>query len=358
MKFPAFSAILLSAATATAQPVEVSAVQPQKAAQTSEFLLPGKTEAEESASIFTRATGIITARNADIGDGVKAGDVLATVGVPDIDRSLDAAKAAVEQAAAREKNTRSMEERSARLLTGRAISREEAEQRATDLTAAAAALRLAQAELAKLEIERDFATVRAPFDGVITNRNFDRGDRTRGDSAAAGDWLYQISRTNTLRFVVAAPPDLALRLTPETKAAIRFAELPGKEFSAPLARSSRVFDNITGTMRVEFRLENKDLAIPAGLTGTATFTLRPPHGTFLLPNNAITLRSGRPTVMLVRNGKARLLPVTTGKNTGKMMEATSADLDSSTKVIVNANAMLKDGDPVKIRPSENPLPKP
>ena len=66
----------------------------------SAYELPGRTEPLESALIFTRATGIVRERKFDIGDQVKAGDVLAIIDAPEIDREVEAARAAMDQAAA------------------------------------------------------------------------------------------------------------------------------------------------------------------------------------------------------------------------------------------------------------------
>ncbi len=156
-----------------------------------------------------------------------------------------------------------------------------------------AAVRVAEADLARLQEQQRFSTVRAPFDGVISARNFDRGDLARGDSAGTDDWLYRLDRLDTLRFVVHATPDLALRFSKDGEAAVRFGEFPGYNFSARVAHISRVFDTASGTMRVELLLENKDLALPSGLTGSATFDVKPAANTYLVPTNVLISREGK-----------------------------------------------------------------
>jgi membrane fusion protein (multidrug efflux system) len=334
---------------ATSTPV-VRVVAPAPATAVSDYSIPGRTEPVESARVFTRATGIVRSRAFDIGDQVKAGDTLAVVDVPDLDRAVEAARAAVEQAEVLAANALALATRSSELFNRSAISKEESDQRAADSAAAAARVRVARADLARLEEQQKFATVRAPFDAVVVARNFDRGDRVRGDSATSEGWLYHLARIDTLRFVVGATPDLALRLAPETRATVRFNEFPGRVFAATVARSSRVFDTATGTMRVELLLENKDLALPAGLTATATFSLPPAPGTWVLPTNALVLRAGKSAVAVVRDGKVAFLDVLPGRNLGAGVETTSAALAADLQVIVNPNAMLRGGDAVTIAP--------
>lgn len=329
----------------------VRIVHPSASTATGSYEIPGRTEPIEQAVIFTRATGIVNERKYDIGDRVKTGDVLAVIAAPEIDREVEAARAAVEQAVFRSENARQIAERSTGLLKSRAVSLEESEQRVSSASEAEAALRFAQADLARAEELQKFSTVTAPFDGTISARNFDRGDRMRGDSSTAEGWLYRLSRLNELRFVVQATPDLALRLSKESEASVRFNELPGRTFSAKLSGYSRVFDTASGTMRVEFLIENKDLALPSGLTGIAGFKLPPAPGTYLLPNNTLVLRQGKSLVATVKEGKVAYVEVLPGKNFGPSMEMTSAALGPETDVIVNPNAMLKEGEEVTVAES-------
>lgn len=315
------------------------------------YELPGRTEPVESALIFTRATGIVRERKFDIGDAVKAGDVLAIIDAPEIDREVEAARAAIDQATARATTARQAADRSRALTNTRALSQDETEQRLSSADESEAALRIAKAELERLEELQKFATVLAPFDGTISARNFDRGDRMRGDSSTAEGWLYRLVRLDTVRFVISATPDLALRLTRETETSVRFNELPGQTFTAKLSRASRVFDTASGTMRAEFLIDNKDLLLPAGLTGLATFKLPPMAGTFMLPTNALLVRQGKSMIAIVKDGKVDFVEILTGKNSGPTLEITSATLTPETPVIINPNAMLKPGDPVEVSTS-------
>ncbi len=338
-----------AAPTAPTAP-SVHTVPPTVAAKSSPFTLPGRTEPFESARIFTRATGIVQERRFDIGDTVKANDILAVIDVPELARAVDSARANVEQAEARAANTRALAQRSTNLLAANSISREDADQRATNADIADAALRVARADLARLEAQLGFATVRAPFDAVVAARNFDRGDRVRGDAATAEGWLYHLVKLDTLRFVLNATPDLALRLPADTRAKVRFNEFPGRTFSAAVARSSRTFDPAAGTMRIELLLENKDLTLPAGLTGNAVFELAPAPGTFLVPTNTLINRAGQTSLATVASGKVAFLEVTAGRNLGATVEVSSAALSPTTAVIVNPNALLRPGDPVTTIP--------
>lgn len=345
------------AAGATA-PMTVRVAMPQPLTATESQAVPGRTEPAEAAHVFTRATGIVRERRFDIGDRVEAGAVLAVIDAPDLDLAVLAAAAQVEQAKVRHEHARAEAERAVPLVETKAMSREEADRRVAEAAAAAAALRSAEAEAGRLRELQGFATVKAPFAGVIAARNFDRGDRVRGDAAGAEGWLYELVRLDELRFVLPAAPELALRLDGAPLPTVRFREFPGRTFAARAVRQSRVFDASTGTMRVELLLANPDLLLPAGLSGEATFTLPPLPGGFLVPNNALQLRAGQPTLAIVRDGRIAVLPVSTGRTRGLTVEVAHADLASTTPVVVNPNALLRAGDPVQVAPpAATPPPK-
>jgi len=339
-----FCLLAISASLSAGDKTPVRTVLPVKSTAPSNLELPGRTEPVESATIFTRATGIVRERLFDIGEHVKAGEALAFIDVPDVDRAVEAALATVDQAHSRAQTARKVGDRAAALLTANAVSKEESETRVSAADESEAALKVAKAELARLEVLQKFATVHAPFDGTISARNFDRGDRMRGDSATSEGWLYKLVRLDALRFVINATPDLALRLTDETAAKVRFSELPGRVFTAKLARTSRIFDTTSGTMRAEFLIANEDMLLPAGLTGLAVFSLPPAPATFIVPANTLILRQGKALVAVVRDGKVSYVDVLPGKNSGVSIEVTSAVLTPDSPVIVNPNALLREGD--------------
>jgi len=333
------------------EPVAARTIAPAPAKDKTPYEVPGRTQPIESATIFTRATGIVLERRYDIGQLVKSGDTLAVISAPEIDRAVDAARAQVEAVRARATNATNLSDRSTKLLKSSVVSAEETEQRQAVATETAASLRVAEAELARLEEQQRFSKVLAPFEGVISARNFDRGDHARGDASSTDAWLYRLDRLDTLRFVVSATPDLALRLRQGDEATVRFAEFPGREFTALVAHSSRVFDTASGTMRIELLLENKDLELPAGLTGSARFQVRPAENSFLVPANALLLREGKTLVATAPDNKIHFLEVLPGRNFGRNVEISSDRLNAETPLVLNPNAMLREGDPVNTTPT-------
>lgn len=341
------------AAPAT-EPPTVRVARPQPLVGSDRLEAPGRTEPVERAQLFARATGLVRERTFDIGDTVAAGAVMARIDVPEIDAALAVAVAQVAVARADAEQAAIDARRAAELVEARIAAPEEAERRASVAAARAAALAAAEAEVLRLRTLQGFAEVKAPFAGIVAARNFDRGDRVRGDQAGVDGWLYELVRLDELRFVLPAAPELALRLAGAPAPVVHFREFPGRTFPVLAVRASRVFDPTLGTMRVELRLPNVDLLLPAGLTGEAVFELPPLPGGFVVPGNALQLRAGVPTLAIVRDGRVGFLSVATGRTRGLGVEVAHAELSAESLVVVNPNALLRQGDVVRI--AEVPAP--
>ncbi len=178
------------------------------------LLLPGDVTPVAEVYIYARASGYVSKRYADIGDRVKAGQILAEVEAPDLDaqvvqgqaslaqaqQQLTQARAAAENAQTQEELARVTWERYSVLVTHGAVSRQEADaqqasyrawQANVKLQTAAIAtneenVRAARANLDRLIALQSFEKVRAPFSGIITARNFDVGALVSGGGNALG----------------------------------------------------------------------------------------------------------------------------------------------------------------------------
>jgi RND family efflux transporter MFP subunit len=153
--------------------------------------LPGTTAAFAAANIYARATGYIAKRNVDIGDRVKAGDLLAQLAVPELDDQisqneaiLDQLQAALDQAEASRSLAQATWNRDRGLVEKGWVTPQQGDVDVRNLKAQEAAAAAAQHNvtaqvklLKQLRQNRDYASVVAPFDGVITQRNVDVGER-------------------------------------------------------------------------------------------------------------------------------------------------------------------------------------
>ena len=188
--------------------------------------LPGTTAAFAAANIYARATGYIAKRNVDIGDRVKAGDLLAQLAVPELDdqisqneATLDQLKSALEQAQANRDLAQVTWDRDSPLVKKGWVTPQQGD---TDRQNSVARGRRrgreanvsAQENLLKLlRQNRDYASVVAPFDGVITQRNVDVGSLVQGN-ATSGTFMFEIMQQDVIRVWVYVPQDAAFGVAP------------------------------------------------------------------------------------------------------------------------------------------------
>lgn len=334
-----------------APPPEVLTAQAKAAGGSYELRLPARTAAGETARLFPRATGFVSERRADLGDRVGAGQVLAVIAAPEIDQTVRETQADVLQAHADLELARSHYERAERLVQSQVISRETYSDRLAARDAGQAALAAAEARLANARERQGFQVVRAPFAGVVSARNVERGDRVVGDSAAATAPLFEINALDPLRIVVDVPQSMAMQVRPGLRAEVDFVEMPGQGFQAEVVRSAQSISDAVGGMRVELRLPNPEGRIPAGMVGQVRLSVPRAAPAVVLPISAVVQGADGAKVALV--GKDSIVayrPVRLGRNLGNEVEIVEG-LAAGETVIVAPNALLAAGSRVRAKPS-------
>lgn len=335
--------------TADAEAPMVRTIAPEAPPPSASALrLPARTAPVEQALIFARATGVVTERRADIGQRVQRGDVLAVIAAPEIDQSLDRARANLNQAKARESLAQTNLARSRQLVEQGFLSKQVLDERQSTFDAAVADRKAAEAETRRLGEIRGFQSVRAPFAGIIAERKVDRGDRVVGDSGSNEGYLFKLVRTDALRVTIDVPQAAVMRVQPGATAQMRFPELPGETLQAKVVRSAGVIDERSGTMSVELALPNPNNRIPAGMLGEVTLgDAAGAQNALLVPNGTLVVHDGKPQVVAVREGKVRFTAVHVGRNLGTKTEIL-AGIDKDAVLITNPNALLREGDAVRV----------
>ncbi|MCD9030643.1 efflux RND transporter periplasmic adaptor subunit [Luteimonas sp. Y-2-2-4F] len=337
-------------AQADAQPPEVQVAQARQAEAEYELALPARVQAAESAQLFARASGQVAARRADLGDAVTAGQVLATIAAPEIDQAVREAEAALARAEAGLALASGHHQRAAAMVETQLISREAYSDRLGARDAAQAELRAAQAQLASARDRQAYLQVRAPFAGVVSERNVERGDRVVGDAAGEAAPMFRVDALDPLRVLVDVPQRAALQVRPGLRAELAFPELPGERFGAEVVRVAPRISDDAGGMRVELRLPNADGRIPAGMVGQVRLRVPRAAPAAVVPLAAVVQGAGGARIARLADGDVvRFGEVTLGRNLGDEIEIVDG-LAAGERVIVAPNALLADG--ARVRPRE------
>jgi RND family efflux transporter MFP subunit len=228
-------------------------------------------------------------------------------------------------------------------------SQAKVEQAQADVGEAEAEVGVARANLDKSLVLKSFATLVAPFDGVVTRRNFFPNDYIDAANTGAGHVpLLNVQRTDLFRVVVQVPDRDVPACHVGNRATVRFETLGGKPFPGKVSRISYSEDPETRLMHVEVDLRNPTGEIKNGMYGHATIYLDRVDA-LTVPSSALVGKSegGKGNVYVVRDGRARLTPVVVGSDNG-IEAAVLGGLKPEDQVITDPGTGVEDGAAVAV----------
>jgi RND family efflux transporter MFP subunit len=342
--------------------VRVATIEPSP--DTVPVTLPGTTAAFATAEIFARATGYIAQRNVDIGDRVKSGDLLAQLAVPELDdqisqneATLDQLKSTLDRAEATRKLAEVTWGRDEPLVKKGWVTPQQGDVDLQNLKSQEAGVAVAQHNvtaqeslLKQLRQNRDYASVVAPFDGVITQRNVDVGNLVMGN-ATSGTFMFEIMQEDVIRTWVYVPQDAAFGIAPGIDAIVRVPELPDREFAGTVTRIADALQSGTRTLLTEVDLPNPDGALSAGIYCTVELKIPSKTPSVAVPADAIVFNRDGLQVAVLTNGKAEFRKVRVKRDMGTRVEV-DAGIKSGDQVILNPPVTLIDGS--KVQPRAEP----
>lgn len=305
--------------------------------------IPGVIRAEIEVDLAFQTLGRLIARNADLGDVVKKGDVLALLDAKDLEDQVAAAEAAAEAAGVELETARAAAERTRALFGRNVASTADLEQAEQALATAVATDQQARADLVRARDTAAFAEMRAPFSGVISAVH-----QTPGAVVSPGEPVFQLSAQDRLEAVVDLQPSLMARLDLGGTFEVWSENFPESPQKAIVSRVEPVADALTRTRRVHLALEDA-----SGFRLGALIRVRPavttPAGVGL-PPSAILDVGGQPHVWLVsrQGGQAtvslRQVQIA-GSATARPVTVT-AGLAPGDEVVIRGIHSLREGQPV------------
>jgi multidrug efflux pump subunit AcrA (membrane-fusion protein) len=358
-----------------------AAVRSKSSAQLS---LPGSTAAQVEAPIYARASGYVAKRLVDIGDHVKAGQLLAIVDAPDLDQQVDQGRASLQQSEsvlhqvqAQAKLSSVTWERYKILVARGVLSKQDGDTQEANYNISVANVRAAEdtvnanrANLRRLVELQSYERVLAPFAGVVITRNIDVGSlissfggglgggvNTAGTgsvtipvtgSATLGAEMFRIARLDHLRVFVSVPESSAQYVVVGQTVDLTFDSVPGKTFQGKVVRTAHAIDSTTRTMLTEIQVENRDGKLMSGTFATVTFNNIRALPPVIVPGDTIITHANGTSVALVRNNSVHLQPVVLGRDYGAQTEIREG-LQEGDLVIVNPGDTAREGATVTAR---------
>ncbi|HLJ92923.1 MAG TPA: efflux RND transporter periplasmic adaptor subunit [Gemmataceae bacterium] len=193
-----------------------------------------------------------------------------------------------------------------------------------DVTVAAAHLEVAQQNRAQVQTMLGYRTIRAPFDGVVTQRPVDTGHFVQPATGPNSQPLFVVVRTDLLRIRVEVPEVDAAWVEQGSPATFRIPVLPSYAYSGKVMRTSWSVDRTAHTLLAEIDVSDPNGKLRAGMYVNASITVERPN-VLTLPASALITEGDvnqgyRTFCFLVENGKAWRVPVEMGARDSRRVE--------------------------------------
>jgi len=292
--------------------------------------LPGDVRAFLQATLYAKVSGYVREMRVDKGDRVKRGQVIAVVESPETDQLVLSARSALE---VRRRNA----DRARRLAPRGIISQQELDQALSDL-------RVAEADLRRVEALRGYEVLRAPFDGVVTTRYVDPGALTNATSTGAP--VIDLSDSTRVRVLVNVGQDAAPFVRLGDEGEITLDQHPEVRVRASVRRVADALDVRSRTMLVELWPEGDPPVrlVPGLFVHVALHVNIPPLPA--VPAEALVSRGERLQVALVRERKLHFVDVEPGSNDGRMVQIRRG-LEGGEEIALSPPSDLGEGAPVQ-----------
>lgn len=320
-----------------------------------EVTIPAEFRPYEEVELHAKVSGYVNEMKVDFGDRVKAGQLMATLEVPELLDDLHNAMAAVQKAEADYTDAHlihtrlaSVNQQQPNLVAQQDLDTAEAKERAT-----AAALAAAKADVEKYQTLVSYTQITAPFDGVVTWRYADPGTLIQAGTASNSQALPLVKVSNNYRLRLDFPVSVEYvkDIHLGDKVDVRVQSLGGKSFTGIISRFTQKVTDSTRTMITEMEVLNPNLEIIPGMYATVVLNVENRPQSLAIPIQ--TSPSGGKTKVLVVNANHEIeeRPVTLGLETPSRYEVVSG-LREGELVVMDNPAQLKPGQKVETKSTE------
>jgi RND family efflux transporter MFP subunit len=325
--------------------VQIIKLKSPKAGST--LTLPGDVQAFTSAPIYAQVSGYVKKWYFDIGAPVKKGQLLAELDTPNLAGESAQGRANLVNALAAQKLSEATARRYDALFAQGAVARQAKDEKDADLAAKNAAVAAARANLYSVSSQENFRHLVAPFDGVVTSRAVDVGALVTVGTPTSTP-LFTVSDLTKLRIYVRVPQNYASYIRPGMEVTFTVPQHPGRVFHAKLVASAGAVASSTGTVLVQFGLDNTDNALQPGAYAEVKFPLPAGANGIRVPATALMFRDeGMQVATVDATNHVRLKTVNIARDMGASVDV-GGGISPKDRIIDNPADALRDGDEVRI----------
>jgi RND family efflux transporter MFP subunit len=326
------------------RPVQVQPVSFNSEAMSRDFV--GVVRARYESDLSFRVAGKMITRKVNVGDHVRAGDVIAELDPQDLQLETQSAEAEFAAATSNLDQAAADLERYAKLKERGFASNADYDRKKAANDEAEGRMERARRSLDLARNQLAYAELKVDADGVITATLAEPGQ-----VVAIGQGVVRVARDGAKEALVALP-ETWLGEARKSKARVRLWTDGDKSFAAHLRELSPQADAATRTYAARFDIEDADDTVAFGMTTTVTLSRASDERTARLPLSAILNRGKGPAVFLVdASDTLELRPVTVASFTEDAAVVTSG-ISEGDKVVTLGVQKLEAGAKVRVVEAE------
>jgi RND family efflux transporter MFP subunit len=349
-----------------------------------QLTVAGIFQAFQEIDVHGKVSGYIRHIYVDIGDRVHQGQTLAVLEVPELQAEVAGAQAGVTQteqnilrlqnlvaqeqatyAAVHANYTRLQQasDEQPGLVAAQELEDALAKDRsaASQVDAAKSAVASAQGQLGVSRAENlrvtsmeQYATITAPYNGVVTMRYADTGSLIpAGTAEGLNQAVVRLAQSDVLRLRMPVPEQDVPLVHVGSQVTVN-VQATGQQFPGTVVRYTRDVSNSTRTMLTEVDVKNPDLTLTPGMYAVVTFNLEQKNDALIIPASAI-IQGDHPSVLLVdSNNRVEKQPIVLGISGANSQEVTSG-LKPGDRIIIGGQSELQPGQKVAPQPAKSDL---
>jgi len=320
--------------------------------------LPGELQPYEVVAVYPKVPAFVDTISVDRGSVVKSGQLMARLVAPELAAQRAEAQSKLQGAEAQrveaEAKLASDDGTYQRLKTASStpgvvagndleVAQKAVEGDQARLEAVRKSVQAAEASLKSISEIESYLQIRAPFDGVVTERNVHPGALV-GPSGSSGNQLplVRVEQTSRLRLVVPVPEKYVADMANGAKVEFAVPAYPNQTFSGTVARVARSVDVKTRTMPVELDVRNLDRRLASGMFPEVLWPVRRSEPTLFVPNSTVARTTEATFVVRIRNGNPEWVNIRTGELDGKLIEI-FGDVHEGDEVALRGTDELRPG---------------
>ena len=340
--------------TPAAMPVPVVTVATplqREVTEWDEFI--GRFEASRSVEIRPRVSGEVTAVHFRDGEFVRASQPLFTIDRRPYAAALGEAQADVTAARSELALARTELDRASRLVEYEAVSEGEVDRLRARVQAASARLEAAQARVNSRSLDLQFATVRAPMSGRVSDRRVDPGNLVSAGDGGSGTLLTTINALDPIHFTFEGSEALFLKARRNeagegTAVEVRLQDEAQHRHRGRLDFTDNALDPRSGTIRTRAVFANPDGFLTPGMFGNLRLASGGTGQALLVPDTAVQTDQARKILLVVtRDGTVAAKPVELGPVVDGLRVVRSG-LQPSDRVVITGTQAAMPGTRVRV----------